>query len=99
MSAPSLREKVAIGLLCAEYLIPPFIPVVKIWTGEPHLDTGPSYPTLAFMSVAMIALWPCCLVASIVLKERRWYYLAATLLFPAYFFGVLALQPLFGIRP
>ena len=99
MSAPTAREKIAIGLLAAEYLIPPFVPLVKIWTGEPHLDTGPDYPTLAFMSVAMIAMWPCCLVASIVSKERRWYYIAATLLFPFYFEGVMSLQPLLGVRP
>ena len=90
----SILEKVAIGLLCAMYLIPPFVPLVKIWTGEPHLDTGPSYPILAAMSVALFVLWPCCLVASVIAKERRWYYVGATLFFAVY---LVALTPLFRI--
>ena len=98
MSAISLREKVAFGLLSAEYLIPLFVPLVKIWTGEPHFDADPSYPTLALLSFAIIALWPLCLLASVLQRKRRLYYLTATLLFPAYTYGVLAIQPLFGVR-
>ena len=96
MTAITARDKVAIGFLFTEYLIPLFVPIVKILTGEPHMDTGPSYPILTVMSVAMIVLWPFCLTAAAVAKERRWYYVAGTLLYPVY---LILVQPLFRIGP
>lgn len=95
MKVKSIGEKIAIGILLAEYLMLPLGMLASGLAGEPHLDTGPSYPIAAFSWIAMIVLWPCCLAASFLSREKKWRYVTATLCFPLYFQATVSILAMF----